>query len=280
MLEGKFENQGGEIVKRYRVQPGSSVNLKKWDPADKSAFKGNKAHGEAKVAQLTARLEPLQEMLYAEHKHKVLIVLQGMDTAGKDGVIRKVFEGIDPQGVQVANFKLPTPVELDHDYLWRAHQRVPANGEITIFNRSYYEDVLAVRVHDLVPPKVWQRRYAQINEFESMLVEEGLTVLKFFLHIDRAEQKKRLQARLDEPHKRWKFNEGDLKERDLWADYTKAYEAVLSKTSTAGAPWYIVPANSKWYRDFVIAMVLVETLRGLKMRYPVAAAGLADVVIH
>jgi PPK2 family polyphosphate:nucleotide phosphotransferase len=267
-------------LKRYRVQPGSSVNLKKWDPADKSAFKGNKAHGEAKVAQLTARLEPLQEMLHAEHKHKVLIVLQGMDTAGKDGVIRKVFEGIDPQGVQVANFKLPTPVELDHDYLWRAHQRVPANGEITIFNRSYYEDVLAVRVHDLVPPKVWQRRYAQINAFESMLVEEGLTVLKFFLHIDRVEQKKRLQARLDEPHKRWKFNEGDLKERDLWADYTKAYEAMLSKTSTADAPWYIVPANSKWYRDFVIATVLVETLRGLKMRYPAPAAGLADVVIH
>ena len=267
-------------MKRYRVQPGSAVNLKKWDPADKSAFKGNKAHGEAKVAQLTARLEPLQEMLYAEHKHKVLIVLQGMDTAGKDGVIRKVFEGINPQGVQVASFNLPTPVELDHDYLWRAHQRVPANGEITIFNRSYYEDVLAVRVHDLVPAKVWQRRFAQINEFESMLVEEGLTVLKFFLHIDQAEQKKRLQARLDEPHKRWKFNEGDLKERDLWADYMKAYEVVLSKTSTADAPWYIVPANSKWYRDFVIATVLVETLRGLKMRYPTPAAGLADVVIH
>jgi len=267
-------------VKRYRVQPGSAVNLKKWDPADKSAFKGNKAHGEAKVGQLTARLETLQEMLYAEHKHKVLIVLQGMDTAGKDGVIRKVFEGINPQGVQVASFKLPTPVELDHDYLWRAHQRIPANGEITIFNRSYYEDVLAVRVHDLVPAKVWQRRFAQINEFESMLVEEGLTVLKFFLHIDQAEQKKRLQARLDEPHKRWKFNEGDLKERDLWADYTKAYETVLSKTSTADAPWYIVPANSKWYRDLVIATVLVETLRGLKMRYPASAAGLADVVIH
>ena len=267
-------------MKRYRVQPGSAVNLKKWDPADKSAFKGNKAHGEAKVGQLTARLETLQEMLYAEHKHKVLIVLQGMDTAGKDGVIRKVFEGINPQGVQVASFKLPTPVELDHDYLWRAHQRVPANGEITIFNRSYYEDVLAVRVHDLVPAKVWQRRFAQINEFESMLVEEGLTVLKFFLHIDQAEQKKRLQARLDEPHKLWKFNEGDLKERDLWADYTKAYEAVLSKTSTADAPWYIVPANSKWYRDLVIATVLVETLRGLKMRYPASAAGLADVVIH
>jgi PPK2 family polyphosphate:nucleotide phosphotransferase len=191
-----------------------------------------------------------------------------------------VFEGINPQGVQVASFKLPTPVELDHDYLWRAHQRVPANGEITIFNRSYYEDVLAVRVHDLVPPKVWQRRYAQINEFESMLVAEGLTVLKFFLHIDRAEQKKRLQARLDEPHKRWKFNQGDLKERDLWADYAKGYEAVLSKTSTNDALWYIVPANSKWYRDLVIATVLVETLRSLKMRYPAPAAGLADIVIH
>ena len=151
---------------------------------------------------------------------------------------------------------------------------------MTIFNRSYYEDVLAVRVHDLVPSKVWQRCYAQINHFESMLVEEGLTVLKFFLYIDRAEQKKRLQARLDEPHKRWKFNEGDLKERDLWADYVKAYETVLSKTSTDYAPWYIVPANSKWYRDLVIATVLVETLRGLKMRYPAPPAGLAEVVIH
>jgi PPK2 family polyphosphate:nucleotide phosphotransferase len=267
-------------VERYLVQPGSSVNLKKWDPADKSAFKGSKARGKAKILQLIARLETLQEMLYAEHKHKVLIVLQGMDTAGKDGVIRQVFEGVNPQGVQVASFKQPTPIELDHDYLWRAHQRVPVNGEITIFNRSYYEDVLAVRVHDLVPPEVWKRRYAQINEFESMLVEEGLTVLKFFLHIDPAEQKKRLQARLDEPHKRWKFNEMDLKERDLWADYTKAYEAVLSKTSTACAPWYIVPADSKGYRDLVIATLLVETLRGLKMHYPAPQAGLAEIVIH
>jgi len=151
---------------------------------------------------------------------------------------------------------------------------------MTIFNRSYYEDVLAVRVHDLVPSKVWQRRYTQINAFESMLVEEGLTVLKFFLHIDRAEQKKRLPARLDEPHKHWKFNEGDLKERDVWTDYTKAYETVLSKTSTTCAPWYIVPANSKWYRDLVVATLLVETLRGLKMRYPAPPAGLAEVVIQ
>jgi PPK2 family polyphosphate:nucleotide phosphotransferase len=195
-------------------------------------------------------------------------------------VIRKVFEGINPQGVEVASFKQPTPIELDHDYLWRAHQRVPTKGEITIFNRSYYEDVLAVRVHNLVPAKVWQRRYAQINNFESMLAEEGLTVIKFFLHIDPAEQKKRLQARLDEPNKRWKFNVLDLKERKLWADYTTAFETVLSKTSTPYAPWYIVPANTKWYRDLVIASVLVETLNGLKMRYPAPQAGLAKVVIH
>ena len=267
-------------MKSYRVQPGSSVNLKKWDPADKSAFKGSKARGEAKVLQLTTHLETLQEMLYAEHKHKVLIVLQGMDSSGKDGVIRKVFEGINPQGVEVVSFKQPTPIELDHDYLWRAHQSVPAKGEITIFNRSYYEDVLAVRVHNLVPAKVWQRRYTQINNFESILAEEGLTIIKFFLHIDPAEQKERLQARLDEPNKRWKFNVLDLKERKLWADYTKAFETVLSKTSTTCAPWYIVPANSKWYRDLVIASVLVETLSGLKMRYPAPQAGLAKVVIH
>ncbi len=267
-------------MNQYRVEPGSSVNLNKWDPVDKSAFTGSKARGQAKLLRLTARLEKLQEMLYAEHKHKLLIILQGMDTSGKDGVIRKVFEGVNPQGVQVASFKQPTPIELDHDYLWRAHQRVPVNGEITIFNRSYYEDVLAVRVHNLVPPKIWHQRYDQINDFENMMVEEGLTILKFFLYIDPTEQKKRLQDRLDEPDKRWKFNLGDLKERDLWPEYTKAFETMLSKTSTSYAPWYVVPANSKWYRDLVIAMLLVETLRGLKMHYPAPQEGLAEVVIH
>jgi PPK2 family polyphosphate:nucleotide phosphotransferase len=267
-------------MKRYRVKPGNSVNLEKWDPNDKSAFSGNKEQAQAKLLQLNDQLEALQEMLYAEHKHKMLIVLQAMDTAGKDSTIRQVFEGVNPQGVRVAAFKVPTPEELDHDYLWRAHKQVPAKGEIVIFNRSYYEDVLVVRVHNLVPPKVWRRRYDQINDFERMLVEEGTTILKFFLHIDQAEQKKRLQARLDEPNKRWKFNVDDLKERALWPDYMKAYATVLSKTSTSSAPWYIVPANSKWYRNLVIATTIVETLRELNMHYPTPQEGLGDLAIE
>jgi PPK2 family polyphosphate:nucleotide phosphotransferase len=191
-----------------------------------------------------------------------------MDTSGKDGVIRRVFEGVNPQGVRVAAFKVPTAPELARDYLWRVHQQVPGRGEMVIFNRSHYEDVLVVRVHNLVPPEIWEKRYDQINEFEQILVEEGTTVLKFFLHIDAEEQRQRLLARLDEPTKRWKFNPGDLKERQLWAEYQKAYEVVLSKTSQDVAPWFIVPANRKWYRDLIISAALVDTLKGLKMEYP------------
>jgi PPK2 family polyphosphate:nucleotide phosphotransferase len=222
----------------------------------------------------------LQELLYAEHKHKLLVVLQARDAGGKDGTIRHVFEGVNPQGVKVAGFKVPTPIELDHDYLWRVHRRVPGKGEIVIFNRSHYEDVLVVRVHELVPPEVWGRRFAQINDFERLLAEEGTTILKFYLNIGPDEQKERLQARLDEPHKRWKFNPGDLKERKLWPDYTRAYEDVLSKTSTEWAPWTVVPANRKWYRNLVIATTIIETLEGLDMRYPEPAENLDQIVIE
>ena len=267
-------------MERYRVEPGSKINLGQWDPNDKSAFEGSKREAREALRALNERLEALQELLYAEHKHKVLIVLQAMDTGGKDGTIRHVFEGVDPQGVKVASFKVPTPEELDHDYLWRVHKQVPARGEIVIFNRSHYEDVLAVRVHKLAPPAVWGRRYAHINDFERLLVEEGTTILKFFLHIGLDEQRERLQARLDEPHKRWKFNLGDLDERRLWPEYQRAYEDVLSKTSTEQAPWYIVPANRKWYRNLVVATVLVETLEGLDMRYPQPEEGLEGVVIE
>jgi PPK2 family polyphosphate:nucleotide phosphotransferase len=232
------------------------------------------------LQDLTNRLETLQELLYAQAKHKILIVLQAMDAGGKDGTIRHVFEGVNPQGVKVAGFKVPTPQELAHDYLWRIHQHTPGNGEIVIFNRSHYEDVLVVRVHELVPPSVWRKRYAQINDFERMLVEEGTTVLKFFLHISPDEQKERLQARLDDPTKHWKFSSGDLKERKRWPDYVKAYEAVLSRTSTEWAPWHIVPANRKWYRNLVIATTIVETLEGLKMSYPEPEENLENVVIE
>jgi PPK2 family polyphosphate:nucleotide phosphotransferase len=224
-------------------------------------------------------LEELQEMLYAEHKHKVLIVLQAMDTGGKDGTIRHVFEGVNPQGVRVAGFKKPTPEELDHDFLWRVHKQVPGKGEVVIFNRSHYEDVLVVRVHNLAPQEVWSKRYDHINDFERMLVDEGTTILKFFLHIDLDEQKERLQARLDEPNKRWKFNPEDLEERKLWPQYVKAYEDAISKTSTDWAPWYIVPANRKWYRNLVVGTVIIETLKDLDMRYPEAEFDPADIKI-
>ena len=267
-------------TKRYRVAPGSKIDLGAWDPDDKQDFDGDKQAGEAALPALNVRLEALQELLYAEGKHKLLIVLQGMDTAGKDGVIRHVFEGVNPQGVKVASFKAPTPAELAHDYLWRIHQQTPGRGEIVIFNRSHYEDVLVVRVHNLVPPVVWGRRYDQINAFEQTLAEEGTTILKFFLHISKDEQKERLQERLDKPEKRWKFAVGDLKERARWDDYTAAYEAVLAKTSTTHAPWYIVPANRKWYRNLVISHVIIDALEGLDMQYPAPEADLDAIVIE
>jgi PPK2 family polyphosphate:nucleotide phosphotransferase len=266
-------------MNKYRINPGSKINLSDWDPNDKSAFSGSKERAEEQLLAFNQKLEALQEMLYAEHKHKVLVVLQAMDTGGKDGTIRKVFEGVNPQGVKVASFKVPTPIELDHDYLWRTHQQMPGRGEIVIFNRSYYEDVLVVRVHKLAPPDAWGKRYAQINEFERMLAEEGTTILKFYLHIDSDEQKKRLQERLDDPRKRWKFNMADLDERKLWGEYMRAYEDVLNKTSTAWAPWYIVPANRNWYRNLVVASAIVETLQGLKMSYPEPPEGWEKVVI-
>ena len=255
-------------MKRYRVEPGSGVDLSQWDPNDKSAFPVKKKEGREQLLKLNEQLEALQELLYAEHRHNALIVLQGMDTSGKDGVIRNVFEGVNPQGVRVAGFKKPTPRELDHDFLWRVHQQVPGQGEIVIFNRSHYEDVLVVRVHQLAPEEVWSKRYDHINDFERMLADEGTTILKFFLYIDREEQKDRLQSRLDEPNKHWKFNPADLEERKLWPEYIKAYEDAISRTSTEWAPWYIIPANRKWYRNLVVGTVIVETLEGLKMRYP------------
>jgi len=264
---------------RYRVKPDSRVDLGEWDPNDKSAFPRGKNEGRKRLLELNQRLEELQELLYAEHKHKVLIVLQAMDTGGKDGTIRHVFEGVNPQGVRVASFKKPTPEELDHDYLWRVHEQVPGKGEIVIFNRSHYEDVLVVRVHNLAPNEVWSKRYDHINGFERMLVDEGTTIRKFFLHIDRDEQKERLQARLDEPNKHWKFNPGDLEERKLWPKYVKAYEDAISKTSTYWAPWYIVPANRKWYRNLVVGTVIVETLEDLNMRYPEPEFDPADIKI-
>jgi PPK2 family polyphosphate:nucleotide phosphotransferase len=255
-------------LKKYLVEPGKKVKLSEWDPNDTSEFKGGKEQGRVEVLKQNLRLRELQEVLFAEHKHKILIVLQAMDTGGKDGVIQHVFEGVNPNGTRVANFKQPAGEELEHDYLWRVHRQVPAKGELVIFNRSHYEDVLVVRVHKLVPEDTWKQRYDQINDFEEMLAENGTTILKFYLHIDKDEQKRRLQARLDDPNKHWKFRKGDLEERKLWPEYMQAYEDVLNKTSTAIAPWFIVPAHHKWYRDLVISSILVERLEGLKMKFP------------
>ena len=267
-------------MERYLVKPGTKIKLSDWDPNDKGDFEGGKKEGRAEVVKLNEKLEALQELLYAEGKHKVLIVLQAMDTGGKDGTIRRVFEGVNPQGVKVASFKVPTEEELAHDYLWRVHKVAPGNGQMVIFNRSHYEDVLVVRVHKLVPPEVWKKRFEQINQFERLLTENGTTILKFYLHISLDEQKERLQARLDEPDKNWKFSLGDLEERKLWPDYMAAYENVLSKTSTDFAPWYIIPANRKWYRDLVISSVLVETLERLDMKFPESEDNLDGIVFE
>lgn len=275
------KKSGSEKVNldKYRVKPGAKADLSAWDPDDKSEFGVDKDGSSALLLQQNVELEELQEMLFAENKHKVLIVLQAMDTAGKDGVIRHVFEGVNPAGVRVAPFKAPTPEELAHDYLWRIHKQTPARGQIVIFNRSHYESVLVERVLDLVPEEVWSKRYDHINEFERMLADEGTTILKFYLHITFEEQAKRLQERLDDPTKQWKFALGDLDTRKQWPDYMKAYEEALSKTSTEWAPWYVVPANRKWYRNLVISHAIIDTLRGLKMKYPEPKEDLSGVVV-
>jgi len=264
-------------MERYRIPPDTAVDLGAFDPGDTGGLKEKEA--EARLDDLNRRLEALQELLYAEGKHKVLVVLQAMDTGGKDGVIRHVFEGVNPQGVKVAAFGRPTEEELAHDYLWRVHPHTPGAGEVVIFNRSHYEDVCIARVRELVPRRVWEQRYAQITDFERMLHEEGTTILKFFLHISRDEQKRRLEARRDDPDKRWKFTRADVEERKLWPSYIEAYQEALSRTSTDWAPWYVVPANHKWYRNLVVASVIVETLGGLGMKYPDSPEDVAQITI-
>jgi PPK2 family polyphosphate:nucleotide phosphotransferase len=262
---------------RYRIAPGAKVDLAKHDPSAHHLAE-NKATALAETAKLHARLCDLQEMLYAEDRHRLLVVLQAMDTGGKDGVVRHIFRGFNPAGVRVVSFKAPSEDELARDYLWRVHQNVPKRREVVVFNRSHYEDVLVVRVHDLVPEKVWRRRYDQIVGFEHLLVDEGTTIVKLFLHISKDEQRKRLEARLADATKRWKFNLGDLEERKRWDDYQAAYAEAIASTSTASAPWYVIPSNRKWYRDLVVARLLVETLERLKVSYP-EPPGLDGVVI-
>ncbi len=266
------------MSEEHIVKPGSKFKLEKVAPDNTAQYAGPK---DAKKDTKANRQEliALQELLYAEAKHSLLIVLQGMDTCGKDGAIAHVMSGVNPQGCSVTPFKVPTAEELGHDYLWRVHKVVPPKRMIGIFNRSHYEDVLVVRVHNLVPKETWSQRYEQINQFEKHLAENGVTLLKFFLHISKEEQKKRLQERLDDPTKRWKFAVGDLKERALWDDYMAAYQDMLSLTSTEWAPWYVIPANSKWYRNLVVGRVIVETLRKFDMKYPEPEEKLDGIVI-
>jgi PPK2 family polyphosphate:nucleotide phosphotransferase len=241
-----------------QVEPGTKVNLAKLDPAADGGL--SKAEGTERTGKLVAKLADLQQELYAAGVDSLLVVLQGMDTSGKDGAIRKVFSGVNPQGCQVTPFKAPNEVELDHDYLWRIHRRTPSRGMIGVFNRSHYEDVLIVRVHDLVPRKVWKQRYQQINDFERLLTDNGTIICKFFLHISRQEQEQRLLARERDVEKAYKLSPDDWRERDRWDDYVAAYEEALRRCSTPHAPWTIVPADRKWYRNLAIADALVRRL--------------------
>jgi len=261
------------------VRPGSRVRLERRDHGETHGW--DKPGAAPELERQLTRLADLQDRFWAEAKRSVLVVLQGIDAAGKDGTINKVMEAFNPQGCPVTSFKVPSAEELAHDYLWRVHQKVPRKGEIGIFNRSHYEDVLVVRVHDLVPRKVWSARYDQINDFERLLADNGTTIVKFFLAIDRDEQRERFQARFDDPTKRWKFSMGDLAERKLWDDYQAAFDDALSKTSTAAAPWYVIPANRKWFRDLAVATILADTIAGLKPAYPPVADDVpADLVIE
>ena len=246
---------------QYRIVPGTSPSIRDLSTDDDGGLKKDEVKSLQK--QLNKRLEVLQENLYAHEKQRLLVVLQATDTGGKDGTIRAVFDGTNPQGVHVASFKKPTSKELAHDYLWRIHQHTPAKGHITVFNRSHYEDVLIVRVRDLVPETMWRKRYEHIRNFEQMLADEGTTIIKIFLHISKDEQRERLQARIDKPAKHWKFELGDLEERKLWDDYQEAFGDMLAETSTASAPWYAIPADRKWYRNLVISQLLVDTLENI-----------------
>jgi PPK2 family polyphosphate:nucleotide phosphotransferase len=252
----------------FRVEAGRPADIRSRDSHSKQGFDGGKTEGKTALRPLNERLAELQDRLWAESARKLLVVLQAMDTAGKDGTIRHVFKGVNPQGVSVTGFGVPSELELAHDYLWRVHQHAPRNGTVAIFNRSHYEDVLVVRVKQLVPESRWRKRYRHIEEFERLLSDEGTTIVKLFLHISRDEQRQRLQQRLDDPTKHWKFSVGDLEDRKRWDRYIDAYEEAITATSAEHAPWYVVPADRKWYRNLVVSSILITTLEAMDPQYP------------
>jgi PPK2 family polyphosphate:nucleotide phosphotransferase len=260
------------------IRPGSRVHLAGIDAGETHGH--TKAGAAADLQKGLDRLTSLQDRIWAEAKHPILIVLQGIDAAGKDGTVRHVMTAFNPMGCIVTSWKAPTPIELAHDYLWRIHARTPGKGEISIFNRSHYEDVLVVRVHELIPKEVWSRRFDEINAFEKLLVDSGTTILKFFLYIDPDEQKARFQARLDDPDKQWKFRLGDLAERKLWDSYLAAFEEMLERCSTDIAPWYLIPSNKKWFRNLAVADIVGDVLEALDPRYPPCPDDLTGVVVE
>ncbi len=255
-------------LERYKVKPNSKFSLKSLSPSDRSERSDSKAKDALMLEKLATEINTLQDILHAQAKHKVLLILQGMDASGKDGTVKHVFSECDPLGIRLASFKAPTAEELAHDYLWRVHQQVPKKGEIVIFNRSHYEDVLIVKVHDWIDEAECQRRYAQINDFERMLTDTGTIIIKCFLHISKEEQKARMLERLEDPTKTWKFNPNDLNERAIWSKYMVAYENALQATSTNAAPWYVIPADSKTNRNLLISKILLNTLQSLNLAYP------------
>ena len=258
------------LTNRFLVKGGKAFKLAKRSCDDTAHIKDKSAAAD-ELLKLVDRLDHLQQVLYAEHRRSVLIVLQGMDAAGKDGTIQHVMSGVNPQGCNVTSFKQPNSHELDHDFLWRIHQATPVKGMMAIFNRSQYEDVLVVRVHNLVGKDVWQSRYEQINQFEKILAENGTTILKFFLHISKDEQKKRFDSRHDDPEKNWKSSPSDEAERHYWDDYQAAYQDALSKCSQPDAPWFVIPSNRKWFRNLAISQIIVDALERMDLKYPVAA---------
>src|SRR5664279_2580500 len=263
------------LARELLVSPGSRIKLADFDPA--GTYGLDKSDADHLLAKNCERLSVLQYLLYAEGRRAVLVVLQGIDAGGKDGTIKHVMSGLNPQGVDVTSFKVPEGPEKRHDYLWRVHNAVPESGKLGIFNRSHYEDVLVVRVHDLVPKPVWSERYGQINNFERTLSDNGVRIVKFLLYISKEEQAKRFRQRLDDKSKRWKFSPADLKEREYWDKYIEAYQDVLRKCSTEHAPWYLIPANHKWFRNLAVSQILCETLESMDLKFPKPTADLSSL---
>ncbi|OYV29347.1 MAG: polyphosphate kinase 2 [Halothiobacillus sp. 20-54-6] len=264
---------------KFLVDPTKKLLLGDIDP-NHTGEHTTKDSAEPLINQYREQMEAEQFLLYADGRQSLLVVLQALDAAGKDGVIRHVFSAMNPQGTRVHGFKQPTPEEAAHDFLWRAHAHVPADGEVVIFNRSHYEDVLVVRVHDLVPESIWSQRYDKINEFERLLTENGTKILKFFLHISPEEQLERFKKRLDDPQRHWKISESDYSERKFWPQYLEAYQDALSKTSTPHAPWYIIPANYKWFRNLAISQIIADTLKGMGLELPPTRVNIDDIKAH